>query len=148
MIELPEFQVLAQIYESANSLVYRGIRKANNQPVILKLLKEDYPTPAELVSYQQEYEITRNFNFEGVVKAYDWQKYQNTLVMSLEDFGGESLDKFLANSQFTLGKFLKLAIQITDILSKIHQVNIIHKDINPSNIVFNSQTGQLAMLAG
>ncbi|MBD1830926.1 hypothetical protein NDI47_15195 [Microcoleus vaginatus GB1-A2] len=48
MIRLPGIKVLAQIYESANSLVYRGIREEDNQPLILKLLKEDYPTPAEL----------------------------------------------------------------------------------------------------
>lgn len=45
MVKLPGFQVLAQIYESSNSLVYRGIREADRQPAILKLLKEDYPTP-------------------------------------------------------------------------------------------------------
>ncbi|GAB1540179.1 AAA family ATPase [Scytonema sp. NUACC21] len=146
MVELPGIQVLVQIYESAKSLVYRGIVEENNQPVILKLLKKDYPTPAELVRYHQEYEITRNLDLEGVVKSYKLQKYQNTLVMLLEDFGGESLDRLLAKRQLTLTEFLKLAIQITDILVKIHQANIIHKDINPSNIVFNAETGQLKII--
>jgi len=47
MLTLPNYQIGSQIYESVNSLVYRGIRKKDNQPVILK---EDYPTPAELTS--------------------------------------------------------------------------------------------------
>lgn len=34
MVKLPGFQVLAQIYESSNSLVYRGIREADCQPAI------------------------------------------------------------------------------------------------------------------
>ena len=54
MISLPDITILSQIYESANSFVYRGILKSNQQPLILKLLKEDYPTPAEL------YPISRN----------------------------------------------------------------------------------------
>ncbi|WP_332991758.1 hypothetical protein [Microcoleus sp. A006_D1] len=95
MIRLPGIKVLAQIYESANSLVYRGIREQDNQPLILKLLKEDYPTPAELVRYQQEYEITRSFHFGGVVKAHELRRHNNTLVMLLEDFGGESLERLL-----------------------------------------------------
>ncbi len=41
MIRLPGIKVLAQIYESANSLVYRGIREQDNQPLNLKVLKED-----------------------------------------------------------------------------------------------------------
>ena len=58
MINIPNFQTGTQIYESANSIVYRGVRTEDNQPVILKVLKEDYPTPEELTRYRQEYEIT------------------------------------------------------------------------------------------
>ena len=46
-----DYQILAKIYESNNSLVYRAILAQNHQPIILKILKEDYPTPAELNRY-------------------------------------------------------------------------------------------------
>jgi len=52
MFILCGYQTLRQIYESANSLVYRAIRTPEGQPVILKLLKQDYPTPEELVRYR------------------------------------------------------------------------------------------------
>src|ERR671933_393488 len=146
MISLPDITILSQIYESANSFVYRGILKSNQQPLILKLLKEDYPTPAELYRYQQEYEITRSLNLEETIKAYELRKYENTQVMLLEDFGGESLKILLDDRRFALPEFLHLAIQITDALGKVHQKNVIHKDINPSNIVLNPQTGQLKII--
>ncbi|MBD2199632.1 MULTISPECIES: AAA family ATPase [Calothrix] len=146
MISQPDVTIVSQLYESANSFVYRGIFNTNRQTVILKLLKEDYPTPAELYRYQQEYEITRSLNLEGIIKAYELRKYENTLLMLLEDFGGESLKILLPNISFSLPEFLNLAIQITDILGKIHRKNVIHKDINPSNIVFNPQTGQLKII--
>ena len=91
MLTLPNYQVTEQIYESINSTIYRGIRNGDNQPVILKMLKQNYPTQAELTRYQQEYEVTLDFDLAGVVKAYDIEKYQNTLVIILEDFGGESI---------------------------------------------------------
>ncbi|MEG4986989.1 AAA family ATPase [Microcoleus sp. BR0-C5] len=146
MISLPDITIVSQIYESANSLVYRGILKSNQQPVILKLLKEDYPTPAELYRYQQEYEITRLLNLEETIKAYELRKYDNTQLMLLEDFGGESLKILLDGRPLALPEFLHLAIQITDALGKVHQKNVIHKDINPSNIVLNPQTGQLKII--
>ncbi len=146
MISLPDITIASQIYESANSLVYRGIFLKNQQPVILKLLKEDYPTPAELYRYQQEYEITCRLNLEETIKAYDLRTYQNTQVMLLEDFGGESLKNLLESRPFSLLEFLHIAIQITNALGKIHQNKVIHKDINPSNIVFNTQTGQLKII--
>ena len=134
------------LYESANSLVYRAIREADNQPIILKLLKESYPTPQELVRYRTEYHITQELKEPGVVQVYDLQKYQNSLVMFVEDFGGESLTIWMQQRSFTLEEFLLIASATTKILGKIHSANIIHKDINPSNIVYNPQTKQLKII--
>ena len=111
MLTLPNYQIGSQIYESVNSLVYQGHRKKDNQPVILKMLQQDYPTPAELTRYRQEYEITQDLKLAGVINVYGLEKYQNTLVIILEDFGGESLKQFMANQTLTLKAFLPLAIQ-------------------------------------
>ncbi|MBE9002094.1 serine/threonine-protein kinase PknK [Nostoc sp. LEGE 12447] len=150
MITLPNIEVHSQIYLSANSVVYRGVSKPGNTPIILKVLKQDYPTPEELTRYKQEYEITSSLNVEGTIKVYSIQEYQRTLVMLLEDFGGESLAKLRSQlpgfSPMPLADFLRLAIQITQGLSNIHSSNVIHKDINPSNIVFNIATGMVKII--
>ncbi|MCK5719635.1 MAG: AAA family ATPase, partial [Thiomargarita sp.] len=146
MLNLPNYQIKEQIYESINSTVYRGIRNKDNQPVILKMLKQDYPSPAELTRYQQEYEITLDLNLTGVIKTYGIEKYQNTLVIILEDFDGTSLKELMAARPLTVQEFLPLAIQITDSLGNIHAANIIHKDINPSNIVWEPTTKRLKII--
>ncbi|MEZ2235137.1 AAA family ATPase [Microcoleus sp.] len=146
MLSIPGVAVVTLLYESANSLVYRAIREADNQPLILKLLKDSYPTPQELVRYRTEYRITRKLKEAGVVQVYDLQKYQNTLVMFLEDFGGESLKIWMQQRKFNLKEFLQIAIATTETLGKIHAANIIHKDINPSNIVYNPKTEQLKII--
>ncbi|HEY9742628.1 MAG TPA: protein kinase, partial [Coleofasciculaceae cyanobacterium] len=146
MNAITDYQIIDKIYESDNSLVYQAILNQDNQPIILKILKQDYPTPAELTRYKQEYEITRSLNLNSVVKAYDLQRYQNSLAMLLEDFGGKSLKSWILEHQFTLKEFLTIAIKIAESLGAIHAANIIHKDINPSNIVFNPVTGQLKII--
>ncbi|MDJ0744035.1 MAG: AAA family ATPase [Xenococcaceae cyanobacterium MO_167.B27] len=140
------YQLVEKIYESANSLVYRGLLKRDNKPIILKILKENYPTASELTSYKQEYEITRTLNVDNIVKAYDLQRYENSLVMLLEDFGGQSLKVLMSQIQLSLEDILNIAIKVTESLAEIHKANIIHKDINPSNIVYNPQTGQLKII--
>ncbi|MEG4279623.1 serine/threonine-protein kinase PknK, partial [Microcoleus sp. MON1_C1] len=146
MINLPGYDITNQIHESNNSLVYRGLRKQDNQPVILKFIKQDYPMPASLVRYKQEYEITRNFNLESVPKTYSLERYQNSLVIIFEDCGGKSLKLWLVDHKLTLEEFLATAIKITRALGDIHQHNIIHKDINPSNIIINSTTGLVQII--
>ncbi|MEG5016492.1 MULTISPECIES: AAA family ATPase [unclassified Microcoleus] len=152
MIEINGYQILTQIYESTNSTIYRGIRQQDNQAVILKFLKEDYPTPSELVRYKQEYEITRNLNIDGVIKAYELKPYQMTLCIILEDFGASSLKQLMDERResgtgvLPLQKFLSIAIKTAEILSSIHAANIVHKDINPANIIFNPEIRQLKII--
>ncbi|SKB13861.1 putative Mitogen-activated protein kinase kinase [Planktothrix sp. PCC 11201] len=146
MLTIAGVEVKTCIYESANSLVYRAIQQSNNEPIILKILKENYPTPQELARYRTEYQITQSLNLSGCIKAYHLQPYQNTLVMFIEDFGGESLKVLMKQKPLSLEEFLRIAIATTESLAQIHHQNIIHKDINPSNIVFNPTTGQLRII--
>ncbi|NEQ36806.1 MAG: AAA family ATPase [Okeania sp. SIO3I5] len=141
-----DYQIIKKIYESPNSLIYQATLKENNQPIILKILKENYPTASELTRYKQEYEITRSLNVDLIIKAYDLQRYENSLAILLEDFGGKSLKSLLSQSKFNLENFLTIAIKTTESLAAIHKANIIHKDINPSNIVYNPQTKQLKII--
>ena len=143
---IPGYQTIAQIYESVNSLVYRAIRQEDGQPVILKFLKQDSPSPQELTRYKQEYDITHSLNIEGVINVYDLEYYQNNLVIILEDFGAISLRELVNSKDIKFKEFLPYFISIADILGHIHASNIIHKDINPSNIVINPSTGILKII--
>ncbi|HBL13767.1 MAG TPA: hypothetical protein DD379_20705, partial [Cyanobacteria bacterium UBA11162] len=61
----------------------------------------EYPTPAEISRYQQEYHITHSLNLGGVVKAYSLERYQRTLAIIFEDFGGSSLKQLMRDRRFT-----------------------------------------------
>ncbi len=143
---MTNYQIIEKIYESANSLVYRATLKPDNKPIILKILKENYPTPSELTRYKQEYEITHSLNVDSIIKAYELKRYENSLVILLEDFGGQSLKILISQGKLCLEEFISIAIKTTESLGAIHTANIIHKDINPSNIVYNPQTGQLKII--
>jgi predicted ATPase/signal transduction histidine kinase/tRNA A-37 threonylcarbamoyl transferase component Bud32 len=148
MIVIAGYQHFILLYESSNSLVYRALREEDQRPVILKILKQDYPTPQELTRYRQEYEIARSLDSDDIAKVYSLEPYQNTLMMCIEDFGGKSLRDWLTQREngFPLDEFINLAIQITHSLARIHAANIVHKDINPGNIVFNPATQQLKLI--
>ncbi len=138
MITLKNYNIIEQIYSSAVSIIYKGIHKSEQTPVIIKILNKDYPTPEQIAKFKREYEIIGLFNDQGIIKAYGLEKYQNTLAIIEEDFNGESLSEVLRKQMITLVDFLKLAVKIANALGQIHNRNIIHKDINPSNIVWNS----------
>ena len=146
LVNTSEYQVLSKIHESFNSQIYRCIRRQDNLPVILKVLSTEFPNVQAIGRYKLEYEITRSLDSDLVIKAYDLHRNQNAFVIVLEDFGGISLSEILDSKKLSLVEFLTLAIQICEGVGQVHAANIIHKDINPCNLVFNPETQQLKII--
>ncbi|MDJ0659783.1 MAG: AAA family ATPase [Crocosphaera sp.] len=139
-------QVREKIYESFHSLIYRGIKEDDQQPVILKILQENYPDPVTLSQFKQEHKILSQLNSSRIIKTYGIDKYQNTLVIILEDFGGISLDALLKKCSLDIESFLNFAIKIVEGLETVHNSNIIHKDINPTNIIIHPISQEIKLI--
>jgi predicted ATPase/signal transduction histidine kinase/tRNA A-37 threonylcarbamoyl transferase component Bud32 len=131
------------LQDGVNTVIYKAQRKADSTPVIIKILKAEFPTLVEVSRLRHEYKIRENLNIEGIVKAYQLETYQNSFALILEDFGGKSLKQFLADKTIDLETFLRWAIQLTIALGELHKHHIIHKDIKPSNIIINPLTEQI-----
>ncbi|MBD3885619.1 hypothetical protein IFO70_28280 [Phormidium tenue FACHB-886] len=95
MIALSGITIQTKIYESSASPVCRGTRVQDGRAIVVKLLKQNYLSPQELICYKQEYEIARSLHLEGLVKAYRQQEHQRTLVIFLEDFDRESIEGWM-----------------------------------------------------
>lgn len=146
MFEIPGYQIKKKIYESVRTEIYRGLKISGNQPVVLKTLKNRYPTPSEVNRLKQEYNLLKEISCPAVINVSALEQFGNSPVMVTEDFGGEPLTHFLNNQQHSLNELLELAARITGFLGEIHSFGIIHKDINPANIVWNPGKDQLKII--
>ncbi|MBF0240739.1 MAG: serine/threonine-protein kinase PknK, partial [SAR324 cluster bacterium] len=135
-----------KIYESEHSLIYRGQNISDHRKVILKRLKSDQPSAWEVSKFRKEYEMTRLFQSDGIVGMYALEKVDSTHVMIIEDFGGDSLKNLMPHRSLPLVEFLKLAILMAEALGQVHQAGITHRDINPSNIIWNPESGALKLI--
>ncbi|NJN55630.1 MAG: AAA family ATPase, partial [Anaerolineae bacterium] len=134
----PGYTITEKIVESGYTAVYRAL-SPTSQPVILKVLQPTQATPQGLARFRREYEITHQLTGSEMIQTYGLESFQNSLAMVLEDFGGHSLSQLLKQPLPT-ETFLPLALRIVEQLDAIHQQNLIHKDINPANIVWNRET--------
>ncbi|MGE5657117.1 MAG: AAA family ATPase [Actinomycetota bacterium] len=157
MNELPNFpgyQITEPLYKGMRTLVYRGLRKKDRQPVAIKLLRNEYPNFNELVQFRNQYTIVKNLDFPSIIKSFSLELYCNGYILVMEDFGGISLcDYFKSatneNSKYKylpLEEFLKIAIQITEALHYLSQNRIIHKDIKSANILINPETKRVKII--
>ena len=141
MFSLPGYTIAAEIHESVYSKAFRAVRDRDGQRVIIKALKDEYPPPFIVVKCKREYEITRSLNhLSCVVKVLSLESLDNRLALVTEDFGGDSLKKWMQKGAPPLSLKLYIALEVARGLGQIHDAQVIHKDINPANIVFDPQT--------
>ena len=146
------YQILKQIADTRNSQVYRAIRQSDQEIVVIKVLKEGLLNSDAAVRYQREYDMLHHCQCDGIIRSYSLERQQEILVLCLEDFDGKSIKNLLFNNYFSIEKedfwpnFFQIAISFCEVLSYLHSLNIIHKKLNSSHILFNQNTGQLKLI--
>jgi len=137
--------IFATLYESRQTLVGRG-RSSDGRPVIFKILKPEAATAERRLRFEREYATLSQLRVPGVVRAYGLEPYGAGLAITLEDIGGQSLDQWLAQGPLPLEQSLEVAVALAGILGGLHGQHIVHRDVNPANIVWNAETGQVRLI--
>jgi predicted ATPase/signal transduction histidine kinase/serine/threonine protein kinase/CheY-like chemotaxis protein len=159
-ILLDGYFVSEQIYSGNRTLVYRGIRKCDQHPVVIKILRNSFPGFNEIIRFRNQYTIAEKLNSPSFIKTLSLETYQNAYALVMEDYGGISLKQFLtelSNSESmpikafgdniqTLITFLQIAIQIAEALNGLHRHQVIHKDLTPANILIHPETSQIKLI--
>ncbi|MEG4397026.1 protein kinase domain-containing protein, partial [Microcoleus sp. BROC3] len=152
--DLPGYRITEQLYAGSRTLVYRGVRESDRTPVVIKLLRNEYPNFSELVHFRNQYTIAKNLNLPSIVKPFDLAPYKNAYALIMEDFGGVSLSTYLKaatdrnqpDKSGALENFLKKALQLAEILHYLYQNRVIHKDIKPANLLIHPDSKQIKLI--
>jgi predicted ATPase/signal transduction histidine kinase len=144
--KIPGYRITEQLYTGAKTLVYRAVRELDEQPVVIKLLRQEYPSFRELLQFRNQYAVAKNLDLPGVIRCYSLENYRNSYLLIMEDFGGISLKEYVGNQSVDLAEFFAIAFQIVTALDGLYSQRIIHKDIKPANIVINPITKQVKLI--
>lgn len=147
MAKISGYDIADTLYKSSSSLVYRGRREGEQQSIILKVLNDLHAKPDDVERFRREYERAQRLrSLTQVVHVLELKNAHNYWIIEFEDFGGASLTELALAGTLTVGDFLSLALKLVDAVGQLHQQQIIHKDINSSNVVLNPATGQLKII--
>jgi predicted ATPase/signal transduction histidine kinase len=146
MFQVVGYALDQPIHWSERSTIHSGRRESDGAAVILKLLSNEFPSAEAVARLRREYEIARVASGHGGVGVLGLEPVQGSWAIVMEDLGARALQLLLGSRRLSLEETLRLGGRIATALAAIHQRRIVHKDLNPSNIIVSPTTGEVWLI--
>src|SRR5690349_9584509 len=127
------------LWEDGERVFCRGWRPGddgNPRTVLVVLPAAERPSPSSVDRFAHEFGLKDELDGAWAVRPLEVVRDGGRTMLVLEDPDGEPLDRRLG-TPMELGSFLHLAIGIAKAVGKVHERDLVHKDIRPANIVVN-----------
>jgi len=97
--------------------------------------------------FVKEARVLARFTHPGIVRVYEVFEENNTAYMVMELLGGRSLIDVMKSRQsvFTESEVLDVAARVGAALRPVHAAGVLHRDLNPSNIML-SEHGRIVVI--
>jgi serine/threonine-protein kinase len=139
-MRLRQFELRSVIASGGHGTVYRAFDTVLERLVAVKLMKKDLANdPLALESFYREARACAQLNHTNIIHLYTFDEFEGQmyLVMELADRG--SLDNRIEKQQRVAElDVLDIGYKIAGALDLALKHNLLHRDIKPGNILFNS----------
>lgn len=146
MVSAPGYRKTKDIYESKRILVYQAVCENSGKNCVIKIANDEFPPPEIINRFNKEFALVEQCNANGIVPYVELGKIDERPFIVMEDIGAITIKEYWKGKTFNIKDFLKIAIAISKTLKEIHSYNIIHKDINPNNILIVPETGAIHII--
>ncbi len=117
---------------------------ADGKPVLVRTPASDHPQPAILRQLTTEYELRSELDPDWAAQPLALISEHGKVLLVLDDNGSDLLEQH-CSQPMELEHFLKLAIEITTVLGKMHGHGLIHKNIRPASILIDPKSGAVRL---
>ncbi|MCK6604524.1 MAG: AAA family ATPase [Ignavibacteriaceae bacterium] len=139
-----EYSFEEKISSGSKSLIYRASRKSDGTKVILKLPGEDtQKNPRHLLRTIRIYEMLIGSGLSNVIRIHRIGRSEGLPFIVEEDFDSIPLSSYIGQNPPDIKETIRIALQILNGIEELHNLGIIHKDINPSNILCSRNCDQI-----
>lgn len=138
------YQVLENLFESEKSRVFLAKGEEEDRRLVLKCSMPGATKRVSELLLRNEYDITRPL--EGILHPLALEKEGGFLVLIREYAEGIPLGQWLALPGSDLLERLQLAVLLSAALERLHRNNIIHKDLQPNNIIVGPNTDSVTIV--
>src|SRR6478736_2361483 len=130
------YKISKRIGSGGMGEVYLATDVTAGRKAALKLLPMRFTGDAErLKRFQQEAHAVVALNHPNILTVYEIGEDHSIHYIASELLEGETLRQRLARGRMELSEAVDVAIQVASALAAAHNAGIVHRDVNPGNIM-------------
>lgn len=135
------YRILRYLAHGKTSCVCEGQDLLAGQTVALKFIRTSILQERALVErFRQEPLLARKLAHPNIVRVFDMSEADGLFFISMEFIDGADLRTLISQGgAVPLSRFLSVFGQLCSALAYLHSLGIVHSDIQPSNLMLDSQ---------
>lgn len=123
--------------------VYVAEQLSLARPIVLKVLQPEFNDEDFIQLFLREARINSQINHPNVVSVIDFGRSEEGVVfLAMEYLGGKNIEELVAaGGSFALANVLWLMEQVVAGVHAAHQLNFVHRDLKPQNVMVSQLSG-------
>jgi hypothetical protein len=133
------FYLVERIGSSGNSEVFVGLNPRTREKRAFKLLENQTSLgPVAYTHYLSEVNTIRSLSHQNIINIMDDGILETSYYYSMEFMPGGNLDRRMRRGKISLAAALNLFLPICDAIAYAHGKGVIHRNMKPSNVLFDA----------
>lgn len=116
--------------------VFRATDTSTGHRVAIKVLR--LVDAQSIDRFRIEIEVLGRLDHPGVVRLRDWGSHDGVPYLVLDLVDGPSLADVLDNGPLGVERSISIGAQLAEALAHAHELDIVHRDVKPANVIFDT----------
>jgi CHASE2 domain-containing sensor protein/tRNA A-37 threonylcarbamoyl transferase component Bud32 len=148
---LGRYEVTKELGQGAMGIVYLGEDPKINRTVAIKTMSLAQEFEADVLDevkdrFFREAQSAGRLNHPNIVTMYDAGEENDLAYIAMEFLKGHDLARYTkGDALLPLDEVLSIVIQCAEALDYAHGQGVVHRDVKPSNIMYDPDTGQVKL---
>ena len=141
--------IVETLHDGPRVRVVRAVRQHDQRPVVVKIAATSVQLSSAAAALQREFKLMQSVARMqspclplplGLLEEEGW------LGLMMDDVGGTNLRRVLREGPLPWVEIARIGLEVARALGALHQARVVHKDVNPNNIICNRQSGRVQLV--
>jgi serine/threonine protein kinase len=133
--EIGQYRIVSILGAGSMGRVFQVEHLVTKRKEAAKVLHGDAVSDSQFLRFMREIEVQGRLDHPNIAKVHNALHFQSSLILVLELVEGQSLEKLLQKGKLPVRSAIDYICQTLAGLGYAHDRGVVHRDVNPANLI-------------